>query len=129
MPNEHRQRAFDLEERTHRFALRVRKCLKQLPRSIITECDGRQLVRSSGSIGANYIEANENVGDRDFLYRIKICRKEAKESRFWLQLLLIDEASSLAQERTALVNEADELTRIFATIHRNFAAKISNTRS
>jgi four helix bundle protein len=112
-----------LEDRTYRFALRVRRFLKLLPRSLIAEVDGRQLVRSSGSVGANYIEANESVGDRDFLYRIKLCKKEAKESRYWLQLLLLEEAAPLALERAALAAEADELTRIFAAIHRNSAAK------
>ena len=118
-------RVFDLEDRTYRFALGVRRFLKKLPRSITAEVDGRQLIRSSGSVGANYIEANENVGDRDFLYRIKLCRKEAKESRFWLKLLLIDEPSPIAQERTALANEAEELTRIFAAIYRNTLARKS----
>ncbi|MEI7552934.1 MAG: four helix bundle protein [Verrucomicrobiota bacterium] len=116
-------RVFDLEERTHRFALRIRQFLRKLPRSISTESDGRQLLRASGSVGANYIEANENVGDRDFVYRIKLCRKEAKESRYWLLLLLLDESGPLAPERAALATEADELTRIFAAIHRNTLAK------
>ncbi|WP_244307403.1 four helix bundle protein [Flavobacterium fluviatile] len=49
--------------------------------------DGKQLIRSSGSIGANYIEANEKLGDKDLIFRLKIARKEAKESKFWLQLL------------------------------------------
>jgi four helix bundle protein len=80
-------------------------------------------------VGANYIEANDNVGDRDFLYRIKLCRKEAKESRFWLRLLLVEEPSPIAHERAALANEADELMRIFAAIHRNSVAKKSSGRS
>ncbi len=116
-------RTFDLEARTLRFAERVRKFLRLLPRTIISEMDGRQLVRSSGSVGANYIEANENLGVRDFLYRIKLCRKEAKESRYWLLLLQLDGGSPHAVERQALVTEADELMRIFAVIHRNYAAR------
>jgi len=43
------------------------------------------LVRASGSVGANYIEANESLSKKDFLMRVKICRKEAKESRYWLR--------------------------------------------
>ncbi len=129
MPSVGSGRIFDLEDRTYRFALSVRQFLRKLPRSIITEVDGRQLIRSSGSVGANYIEANDNVGDRDFLYRIKLCRKEAKESRFWLKLLLIEEPSLVAEERAALANEADELMRIFAAIHRNSVAKKSSGKS
>ena len=129
MPSVGSGRIFDLEDRTYRFALSVRQFLRKVPRSIITEVDGRQLSRSSGSVGANYIEANDNVGDRDFLYRIKLCRKEAKESRFWLKLLLIEEPSLVAEERAALANEADELMRIFAAIHRNSVAKKSSGKS
>lgn len=129
MPSVGSGRIFDLEDRTYRFALGVRQFLRKLPRSIITEVDGRQLIRSSGSVGANYIEANDNVGDRDFLYRIKLCRKEAKESRFWLKLLLLEEPSLIAEERTALANEADELMRIFAAIHRNSVTNKTSGKS
>lgn len=114
-------RKFDLEDRTLRFAANVRHFLKQLPRSICNEVDGRQLLRSSGSVGANYIEANDNVGERDFLYRIKICRKEAKESRYWLRLFVVDETKT--QELSALTKEAEELMRIFAAIYRTCAAR------
>ena len=119
-----KERGFDLEDRTYRFALRVRLLLRKIPRTISNEEDGRQLIRSSGSVAANYIEANENLGDRDFLYRIKLCRKESKESRFWLSLLQIDETASFASERIALTNEADELMKIFAAIFRNSSAKM-----
>ncbi|RZJ56361.1 MAG: four helix bundle protein [Flavobacterium sp.] len=61
--------------------------MKKLPRTIQTIEDGKQLVRSSGSVGANYIEANESLSKKDFCYRVKICRKEAKESIYWLTLL------------------------------------------
>lgn len=115
-------RNFDLEERTYQFALRVRRFLKKLPRTVCNEIDGRQLIRSSGSVGANYVEANDHVGDRDFLYRIRICRKEAKESRYWLRLLIIDDPDSL-HERQTLATEAEELMRIFAAIHRTCLAK------
>jgi four helix bundle protein len=80
--------------------------------------DGKQLIRSSGSVGANYIEANEALGAKDFLCRIRISRKEAKESSFWLRLLALQSNPELEAERTKLVNEADELMRIFAAILR-----------
>lgn len=67
---------YDLEERTYQFANQVRKYTKELPVSISNREDGKQVVRSSGSIGANYIEANEALSKKDFQMRIKICRKE-----------------------------------------------------
>jgi four helix bundle protein len=78
--------------------------------------DARQLVRSSGSVGANYIEANESLSKKDFICRIKICRKEAKESRYWLRLLEAEDVVDL--ERAALVQEAQELMNIFGAIVR-----------
>ncbi len=112
------RRTFDLEERTFQFARRVRLMLKRVPRTIGNIEDGKQVIRSSGSIGANYIEANEALGNKDFLMRIKISRKEAKESHFWLRLLDLEANQELEPERTALIQEADELTRIFGAIYR-----------
>src|SRR4051812_9670793 len=73
---------YDLEERTFNFAQQVRSFVKKLPTNIWNTEDAKQLVRASGSTGANYIEANEALSKKDFAYRIKISRKEAKESRF-----------------------------------------------
>jgi four helix bundle protein len=75
---------YDLEDRTLEFAKRVRAFVKNLRKTIGNIEDGKQLIRSSGSVGANYIEANESLSKKDFILRIKICRKEAKESRYWL---------------------------------------------
>jgi four helix bundle protein len=69
-------------------------------------------------VGANYIEANESLGDKDFLLYIKISRKEAKESRYWLRLLDLATQPELDPERGELVREADELMRIFGSIIR-----------
>ena len=77
----------DLEDRTFRFAESVRTFVKQLPRSLSNAEDVRQLVRASGSVAANWIEADEALSKKDFLMRVKICRKEAKESRLFLRLL------------------------------------------
>ena len=79
------RRTFDLEERTFRFAQRVRLLIKQIPRTMGNIEDGKQVLRASGSVGANYIEANDALGSKDFLMRIKISRKEAKESHYWLR--------------------------------------------
>ena len=79
---------YDLEERTLLFAKNVRAFTKKTPRTIENLEDIKQLTRASASIGANYIEANESLGSKDKIMRMKISRKEAKESRFFL--LLID---------------------------------------
>ena len=78
---------YDLEERTLEFSKRVIKFCKGLPRTVINEEIGKQLLRAATSVGANYIEANESLSKKDFLMRIKICRKEAKESGYWLKLI------------------------------------------
>jgi four helix bundle protein len=73
---------YDLEERTIQFAKRIRKWIKKLPHSVANLEDSKQLVRASGSVGANYIEANEALSKKDFIFRLRICRKEAKESAY-----------------------------------------------
>ena len=109
---------YDLEDRTYEFAGRVRAFVKKLPRSIANMEDGKQVVKSSGSVGANYIEANESLSKKDFKMRIKICRKEAKESRFWLRLVDAENDEELEKERQYLVNESTELMNIFGAILR-----------
>ena len=78
--------------------------------------DRKQLIKASGSVGANYIEANEALSKKDFIMRIKICRKEAKESRYWLRLIDTGNDDELEPERKGLENEASELTHIFGSI-------------
>ena len=105
---------YDLEKRTFEFARDVRILVRKLPRDICNIEDGKQLVRSSGSTGANYIEANESLSKKDFSLRIKICRKEAKESQYWLNLLFLE--GELDMERNILVDESMQLTKIFGSI-------------
>jgi len=107
---------YDLEDRTLQFAKRVRDFVKQLNKTIANIEDAKQLVKASGSVGANYIEANEALSKKDFAMRIKICRKEAKESRYWLRLINTNEEGELEKERQNLENEAKELTHIFGSI-------------
>lgn len=107
------QPGYDLEERTLQFAVNVRSFLKTLPKTIANIEDAKQLVRSSGSVGANYIEANEALGKKDFIMRMKISRKEAKESRYWLRLL---EVETQENERMRLIQESTELLKIFNAI-------------
>jgi four helix bundle protein len=107
---------YDLEERTYQFAKRVRGFVKRLPRTICNQEDVRQVVRSSGSVGANYIEANEALSKKDFRMRIRIARKESKETRYWLRLLETQEEAGLNAERDALIQESTELMKILAAI-------------
>ncbi len=109
---------YDLEERTFRFAKEVRAFVRTLPRTIANEEDIRQLVKASGSVGANYIEANEALSKKDFVLHIKISRKESKESRYWLRLLDTGEKESLDKTRGALIQEATELMNIFGSMVR-----------
>ena len=112
---EHNSKPRDLEERTFRFADSVRAFVKQLPKTISNVEDIRQLVRASGSVAANWIEADEALSKKDFLMRVKICRKEAKESRLFLRL--VDAGSTGAvSARDKLGAEARELTLIFSSI-------------
>ncbi len=76
----------------------------------------KQIIRASGSVGANYIEANEVLSDKDFVYRVKICRKESKESVYWLRLIHETNPEELRKERKTLFMEASELTKIFSSI-------------
>lgn len=107
---------YDLEERTLQFAKDIRIFVKKLPKTISNYEDSKQIVRSSGSVGANYIEANEASSKKDFIYRIKICRKESKESRYWLQIISTENSEELEKERKKLLQEATELMKIFAAI-------------
>lgn len=108
---------YDLEERTFGFAQDIRYYVKGLPRTVPNLEDGRQLIRSSGSIAANYIEANESLGKKDFLMHIKICGKEAKESRLWLKLTEPEEADQ--KQKNRLIQETVEYTKIFGSILEN----------
>lgn len=107
---------FDLETRTLLFARNVRRLIKVLPRTIGNLEDSKQLVRSSGSVGANYIEANEGLGRKDFVMHIKIARKEAKESHYWLQLIETDAGTPSSDLRANLLKESKELLYILSAI-------------
>lgn len=109
---------YDLEERTFRFAKDTRAFVKILPKIIANIEDGKQLIRSSGSVGANYIEANEAFSKKDFIIRVKTCRKEAKESRYWLYLVDCNGDEKLEKKRQELIQEATELMNIFGSIIR-----------
>ena len=106
----------DLEERTFEFAQSVRTFVKPLPRTVSNIEDVRQLLRASGSVAANWIEADEALSKKDFLMRVKICRKEAKESRLFLRLVDAGLSKTNAAACETLSAEARELTLIFSSI-------------
>jgi four helix bundle protein len=112
---------YDLEERTFLFAHGVRKFLRQLPRSVCNIEDGKQLARSSGSIGANFIEAMEALSRKDRLYRFRVSLKEAKEARYRLRLIDLGRKPDLEDSRKDLIDEARQLMNIPATIIRKTA--------
>ena len=105
-----------MENRTLKFAKNVRSFVKKLRKTIGNIEDGKQLIRASGSVGANYIEANESLSKKDFIMRIKISRKEAKESRYWLRLIDTNDDREMEKDRNALIKEATELMNIFGAI-------------
>ncbi|OIO13153.1 four helix bundle protein [Candidatus Gottesmanbacteria bacterium CG11_big_fil_rev_8_21_14_0_20_37_11] len=109
-------KVYDLEERTFLFAKRVAIFCKSLPRSLSNIEFGKQLIRSSSSVGANYIEANEALSKKDFQMRVKICRKEAKETAYWLQLILETNDLKNSKECQDLFREAEELKKIFSSM-------------
>ena len=107
---------YDLEERTFLFAVAVRKFVLGLPKNTANFEDGKQVIKSSGSIGANYIEAVENLGEKDRLMRLKIARKEAKESRYWLRIIKAVNDFNESSEVATLIDESEQLRKILSTM-------------
>lgn len=110
------EKVYDLEERTFQFAKSIRLLAKKLPKTPANIEDVKQVIRSSGSIGANYIEANEALSKKDFLFRVKISRKEAKESAYWLRLILETNDQEFSREIKTHFDEATELKKILSAI-------------
>lgn len=108
-------KTYDLEERSYQFAKACRSLIYRLPKSISNIEDGKQLVKSSGSVAANYIEANEKLGDKDFKFRLKISRKEAKESILWLRLIR-DLNPEIENDLNNLIDECEQLRKILSSI-------------
>ncbi len=111
---EGKNKKYDLEDRTFEFAREVIAFVNKLKKTLANIEIGKQLIRAAGSVGANYIEANEGLSRKDFIMRIKICRKEAKEAGYWIRL--IDCEEGLESSREKLVSESKELTKIFGAI-------------
>jgi four helix bundle protein len=109
------KRVYDLEERTFIYAKTVCKFCKRIEKNLSNNEYHRQLIRSSASVGANYIEANEALSKKDFLMRVKISRKEAKESIFWLRLIK-ETNEEINSEIDNLINESLQLKKILSSI-------------
>lgn len=106
---------FDLEDRTLSFAKKIIRICDKLPHSTVNFKLIDQLIRSAGSVGANYREANDSLGKKDFTHRLRIARKEAKETIFWLELVL-EQNPELKQEIVILIDECSQLRNILSAI-------------
>ena len=121
--NGRQRKKYDLEERTEHFSIRVRNFCLRLKKDTINIEYIRQLVRSGASVAGNYLEANENLGEGDLKYRIKVCRKESKESKLWLKHVLTYDSALNENERKDLIQEAVELENIFGDILKKLVWK------
>jgi four helix bundle protein len=110
-----RNKPYNLEERTLEFAKDIINLCKKLSKDIINTKIVAQLIDASGSVGANYREANEKLSKKDFLHRMKITRKECKESTYWLELLK-EADKSFIEEINNFIKESQELRNIFTSI-------------
>ncbi len=113
------KKVYDLEERTAIFAERVRDFCSKLPTNAANIEYIPQLLRAGSSPAANYIEANETIGEKDFKMKIKTCRRESKESAYWLRMVVTDGSTAMEEERSALRQEAREFIFIFTAILKN----------
>lgn len=109
---------YNLDDRTALFGKGIIAFARLLPTSAILDPLIKQIVRSGTSVGANFVEADGAITKKDFTYKISLCRKEAKETRYWLQMINIATDSS-AIDIAKLSQEAKELTLIFSSIIKN----------
>ncbi len=118
--NEQKQNhPFDLEDRTHQFGINIINFLKKVPVNVITTPLISQCVRSGTSVGANYCEADDAETGKDFKHKIGICKKEARETRHWLRLVVVA-VPQLASDAAPLIQESKELNLIFNSIVRKY---------
>ena len=111
------KRVYDLEERTARFGEAIIAFARRIPRNVVTNPLIGQLIRAGTSVGANYCEADDVVSKKDFRHRISICKKEARESKYWLRMIAAAEEGA-KQDARLHWQEAKELHLIFASIWR-----------
>jgi four helix bundle protein len=129
------ERKYDLEERTALLGKRIINFVKELPRDAVSLVLIKQIVRSGTSIGANYVEANESLSHKDFLLRLKIVRKETKETLYWMAMIFeankkfLEERTFLKNEGNDLISEVSELIRIFSSGINKLITKGKENRS
>jgi len=120
--DEKNNREYDLEERTAKFGENIIKFAKKVPKNAITIPLITQLVKAGTSVGANYCEADDAESKRDFTHKIGICKKEARESKHWLRMIVVA-CPELKEEARPLWTEAKELNLIFNAIIRSSKKK------
>lgn len=110
------KRTTDFYERLYKFAKDCVIALRSLPRTYANQNFSRQLIRASSSVPANYIEAQESLSRKDFVYRMAVCRKEAKEAAQWLRMIIdTNEGSDFGRpEFQRLLAESQEIVKIFS---------------
>lgn len=109
---------YDLEERTNRFGIAIIVFCQTLSKDSLTRPLANQLIRSGTSVGANYMEAIQAASKKDFRNKIKICQKEANETKYWLRMMGNFKTIDL-QECRKLWQESHELVLIFAKISKS----------
>ena len=115
-----KKKKYDLEERTAKFGENIIKFVKKIPKKTETLPLISQLVRAGTSVGANYCEADDAESKKDFIHKIRICKKESRETKHWLRMIVVA-VPELKEEARVLWQEAQELNLIFASISkRNF---------
>ncbi|HPD30318.1 MAG TPA: four helix bundle protein [Phycisphaerae bacterium] len=116
------EKTYDLEERTARFGEAIIAFARMIPVDPVTQPLVGQLVRAGTSVGSNYCEADEAGSAKEFRYRISVCKRESKESKYWLRVIAVA-LPALKDKARALWLEAQELTLIFGAIHRSRKAR------
>lgn len=114
---------YDLENRTYEFTKGIAQLCREMPKTFIIYEYMKQVIRSSASIGANYIEANEGLSEKDTIMRIKISRKEAKETIYWLKLIKNCNQAEFNNKIQQHIQEATELKRILSKILINISER------
>ena len=117
-----KKKPFDLEERTGMFGEEVIVFAKKVPQSVITRPLISQLVEAATSVGANYCEADDAESKKDFIHKIGICKKEARETKHWLRMIAIA-VPDFKEDASKLGSEAKELNLIFNAIIRSAKKK------
>ena len=115
MPNEGKEKIYDLEERTAKFGENIIDFVKKIPKNIVNNNLVGQLIRSGTSVGSNYCEADCAETRKDFEHKLGICKKESKETKHWLRMIAKAE-SELKIEAKLLWKESNELQLIFISI-------------